>query len=632
MNENTPLLDVDSVHPADHATSQNFLDRPFFTGDNGDSGDAGLEARSGETSDELAPSPTRKCVPGDEGTGHPSFAINDTGVWFYPYEGDPIWLCSPLMVLAETRDKNQSSWGRLLSWKDGDGHEHRWSCPAELLQASDQSEFRRILASGGLIISTNPKARRLLADYVLTYQSGKKARCVDRTGWHGNSYVLDASRVVGEDSNEMVVYQGAATSDFSSRGDLDGWRRNVAALAVGNSRIIAAISTAFAGVLTEFAGEVGGGIQFTGTTSKGKTSTLMDPAASVWGHPDSFAKKWRSTTNGLEALCLDRNHNVLILDDLGQIDAREAGQAAYMIANGQGKARMTKEAYARPLTTWKTLLLSSGEIDLNSHIETTGKKAKGGQAVRLPSIPCDAGSGWHTVEDLHGCPDGAEFSRKIKAETREHYGTAGIEFLRAVTTHFDEAVSALKDAMAAIVKVLLPNDSYSPEMIRVAERFALISYSGEFATRHGITGWEVGAVQAAVKRCFDDWLSQHPGHSGAGHDEQALLDQVSEYLQMFGGSRFPARDADDTELARVHDRSGFSDYCEGGVQYLVESQAFKNKLCQGFDYRDAIKTLIKKRWLIQGPERDQTKLRIQALGGKRVWVYVMSGAAIEGGE
>ena len=642
MNDNTPLLDVDSVPPA----AQNVPGTPDFNGDTGDAGDKSQESSVHAGSESLGCHQTAKnesVTPVTEQLevpkkGKSGFEITQyekgkkNGVWFYPGSEDPIWLCSPLKVLAETRDKNQTSWGRLLSWRDNDGHEHQWACPAELLQSSDQSEFRRVLSSGGLIISTNARARRLLCDYVLSYPSGKKARCVDRTGWHAGSYVLDTSHVIGaKNGSELVVYQGAALSDFSACGTLDDWRKNVAALASGNSRIIVAISTSFAGVLTEFAGEVGGGIQFTGQTSKGKTSTIIDPAASVWGHPDSFAKKWRTTANGLESLCLARNHNVLILDDLGQIDPREAGQAAYLIANGQGKARMTKEAYARPLHTWKTLLLSSGEIDLSQHIETTGRKAKGGQMARLPSIPCDTGSGWYTIEDLHECNDGAEFSRRIKGATREYYGTAGIEFVRKVTDHFDKATGDIQASIAATVKKLLPHDHCSPALIRVAERFALISYGGEFATKHGITGWETGSVQDAVKRCFDDWLSQS-GHNGAGHDEQTLLDQVSGYLQMYGGSHFPARDADDTELARVRDRFGFTEYGEGGVRYLVESQAFRKELCRGFDYRDAARILGKKGWLIPGPGRDQTQMRIQALGGSRIWVYVMSGAAIEGGE
>lgn len=176
-------------------------------------------------------------------------------------DGNPskIWVCSLLNVLADTRDHTQNNWGRLLSWHDNDNYEHVWACPAELLQASDQIEFRKALANGGLIISTNPRARKLLCDYVLTYRTDKKARCVDRVGWSNGRYVLN-SRVIGrEDHKDFIVYQGLVSADFATNGTLEDWKKTVAALSVENSRITFAISCSFAGVLAEIAGETGGG-------------------------------------------------------------------------------------------------------------------------------------------------------------------------------------------------------------------------------------------------------------------------------------------------------------------------------------------------------------------------------------
>ena len=404
-------------------------------------------------------------------------------------EGTPkkTWICDPLRVLAETRDSGQQNWGRLLSWRDNDGHDHQWACPAELLQATDQTEFRKVLSGGGLVISTNQKARKLLCDYVLTHRTGMKARCVDKIGWNGGRYVLN-NRVIGAQDKELLVYQGSEAADFSTNGTLKNWQDNIAALATGNSRITFAISCAFAGVLVELAGESGGGFQFTGETSKGKTSALIDPAASVWGHPKQFAKKWRATVNGLEAVCLARNHNITILDDLGEINPVEAGQAAYMIANGQARLRMNKDTSARRVATWATILLSSGEIDLSRHIESAGKQAKGGQVARLPSIPADTGSGHYAIEDLHGCTDGREFSGKIKGLARQYYGTAGIAFLEAVAKDYENIAGDIKDGIRKIIGTFKLPAKHAPEAGRIAERFALVAYGGELATRHGITG------------------------------------------------------------------------------------------------------------------------------------------------
>ncbi len=536
------------------------------------------------------------------------------------------WICSPLRVLAETRDASQENWGRLLEWHDNDKHCHTWACPAELLQASDQSDFRKTLASGGLIISTNSKARKLLCDYVLTQKIEHKARCVDRIGWNGGQYVLP-DLVIGEGGNETLVYQGARLQDFATNGTLKEWRDTVAAMAQGNSRIVFAISCAFAGVLVEMAGESGGGFQFTGETSKGKTSTLIDPAASVWGHPERFAKKWRATVNGLEAICLARNHSVMILDDLGQIEPQDAGQAAYLIANGQARARMSRDTSARHTPTWKTLLLSSGEIDLSRHIESAGKKVKGGQIARLPSIPADTGSGWYAVEDLHGCADGREFSGKIKALAREYYGAAGIQFLKELTGEFQTIEIEIKQQIEKVVSLLKLEPGHAPEVGRIAQRFALAALAGELATRYGITEWPKGEAISATIKCFNAWRETSGG--SIGHDEKALLNQVSAYLQAYGASRFPRHDSSPDELAKVPLKAGYTRIEDGRTQFLVESGTFRNELCKGIDQRFAVKVLADRGWLIRGTDRAQQKTRIPALN-KAINVYVIDSMAIEG--
>ena len=556
--------------------------------------------------------------------------------WQEPFGDDdvpkhPTLLCSPLIVVAETRDTEQGNWGRLLSWQDNDGHEHNWACPVEMLAATDTAEFRRELARNGLTIVTNGKARQKLVDYVLSYkpQSNDRVRCVEKTGWHGTRYVL-SNRVYGKQKGESVIYQGVKNCDFASAGDLVGWKREVAARAVGNTRMVFAISTAFAGALVEMANESGGGFQFTGATSKGKTSTVIDPAASVCGHPDRFAKKWRSTANGLEALCLSRNHSTLMLDDLGQSDAKECGQAAYMIANGQGKVRMQKEGGNRPLSTWKTMLLSSGEVDLAEHMAEAGKVAKGGQVVRLPSIPADAGAGMFALERLHDQPDGRQFSDTMKSVTREYYGTAGEDFLDKLTdpATLKETTDSIRGSITEIVKLMKIPDGAAPEIGRVAARFALVAFAGELATQFGVTGWGKGEALKASIRCFDDWLSESGGAMGA--DDKALFAQVSAFLQAHGASRFPHNDISQEDFQRVQNRAGFSHNNGENVFYWVESGAFKRELCKGFNHTAAAKSLIKAGWLEPGSDRIQQKKRINAIGSKSLWFYVMTFNALGG--
>lgn len=84
-----------------------------------------------------------------------NFFLNEQGVWFQPApnsngeQPQPIWVCSPLEVLAITRDHNNENHGKLLQFYDYDGMEHRWAMPLELL-AGDGTVYRQFLLSGGL--------------------------------------------------------------------------------------------------------------------------------------------------------------------------------------------------------------------------------------------------------------------------------------------------------------------------------------------------------------------------------------------------------------------------------------------------------------------------------------------------
>ena len=83
---------------------------------------------------------------------------------------------------------------------------------------------------------------------------------------------------------------------------------------MGNSRLVLAVSCAFAALLLHPAGAESGGLHFVGESSTGKT-TALKVAASVFGAPD-YLQRWRATTNGLESLARLRSDTLLVLDEL----------------------------------------------------------------------------------------------------------------------------------------------------------------------------------------------------------------------------------------------------------------------------------------------------------------------------
>ena len=220
--------------------------------------------------------------------------------------------------------------------------------------------MRRELARMGLSIAPGKAQRYLLASFVQVWPVESRARCVERLGWHGSVYVTPAESI-GQD-DQIVVFQNAHAIDpaFSTSGTLDTWRDTVAGLSAGNSRLVFALSVAFAGPLADVAGEDSGGFHLRGSSSSGKT-TALTLAASVWGNPSAYPRLWRATANDLEGLAALHNDGLLILDELSQIDPKEAGEAAYLLANGQGKARASRTGAARQAARWRLLFLSAGE-------------------------------------------------------------------------------------------------------------------------------------------------------------------------------------------------------------------------------------------------------------------------------
>jgi putative DNA primase/helicase len=79
-----------------------------------------------------------------------------------------------------------------------------------------------------------------------------------------------------------------------------------------------------------------------------------------------------------------------MLDELSQVQPREAGEIAYMLANGSGKLRANIKGEAREKATWRLLFLSSGEVTLAEHMTEGGKKARAGMEIRLVDIHADA--------------------------------------------------------------------------------------------------------------------------------------------------------------------------------------------------------------------------------------------------
>ena len=199
-------------------------------------------------------------------------------------------------------------------------------------------------------------------------------------------------------------------------------------------------------------------------------------AASVVGPPE-YAREWRSTANGLEGVAVLHNDATLILDELAQIDPKQAGDAAYLLANGNGKSRANRAGDARAAARWRIMILSAGEVGLAQHMAEAGKQARAGQAVRLADVPAEAEAGHGVFERLHDASDGAALSALLKDAAARSYGAAWPLWMEYLTRLDSPKLTAqLREATDRFLATHVP-DNASGEVRRVAERFAIVALS-----------------------------------------------------------------------------------------------------------------------------------------------------------
>jgi putative DNA primase/helicase len=420
------------------------------------------------------------------------------------------------------------------------------------------------------------------------------------------------------------VFQNTHTLEpaMAMAGSVDDWRRHVAALAIGNSRLTLALSMAFAAPLLQIVNEESGAIHLRGPSSCGKT-TIIRAAASVWGAPRHYVRQWRATTNGLEGIAALHNDGLLILDELSQIDPKAAGEAAYMLANGQGKIRASRTGAARVPLRWQLLVLSAGEEGLNDLMAKAGLKANAGQEIRLADIDADAGMNFGAFEVLHRCLTAEEFALTLRDASNQYYGTVGIEWLRHLVVDRGQLPERLIEGMRAFVQAVVPDDA-GGQAARVARRFGVIAAAGELASYYGLTGWPAGEAIAGAKKAFASWLSAR----GEGNqEERRLFAQVRAFVQAYGESRFDGVSGDGGRMAI--NRAGFHRMDEEGHRvYWILSEIFRNEVIKGFPENWAKRILAGDGMLQKFETRFSYKPNIPGVGRPRV--YVLTPRVLEG--
>ncbi len=539
----------------------------------------------------------------------------DPGVHYFGFDknGNPIDVraCNPLYVTCEVIDR-EGKHSLLIEFTERTAEDKdvpkECVMPRSLLSGSGGQMISE-LWDEGLGFDDGPEAEKHVIRYIKQNASPSKvARVTDQTGWHlGNCFALP-NQIIG---SRNVVYRKGGNDDevYARKGNLKGWQDSVAPLCVGNPTLILSVCCALAGPLLEKVGIVGGGIQLYGNSSGGKTGAL-ETAASVWGNPESFVSSWDATKNGVEIQMYKRNHTVAVLDEISRVDPKKLPGMIYMACNGGGKISMTQEREGRPVLTWRSLILSSGEKKVGEHAALSGDLMNAGAELRM--IDVDAGNRkYRAFDDAHG-KTGAEFRKALGICTKKYYGTAGPAFVESLAKDLDSR--DLVEEFARYQDNFKANNSQAG---RVSDRFAVMAMAGEMAIEYGALPWSPGTALEGCQQIFGEWVAM--AGSGNAEDRQ-ILTALIDYIDVHGASRFADISFQNPSTGTNGPVSGYYQMIEGRRQYMFTAAGLKEAV-RSYGAERICLALKDVGALITGSDgRNQKSRRVPNKGPVRVYV------------
>lgn len=411
-------------------------------------------------------------------------------------------ICDWICVTATTTDEKGNGFGRLVEFTSTMGDHRKLVIDARRF-ASGSSGIIAELLSFGLRIERGGRRKAQLLTALEQWTPENTCITTPRRGWLGDDcFILPDSTAVGAHAVHFTGRDDLRAAPV--QGTLDSWNFYIGDEALGNPLMMTAISLAFLGPLIEPLGLEPCGMHLRGHSSSGK-STIAAVATSVWFGPDGLCR-WRATDNGLEGIAESRNSMLLVLDELAEIEGKSADFAAYMLGNGEGKARSSARGGVIPQARWSLSILSTGEISFRAKLMEAGRQIQAGQIVRFLDVPADTGR-FAAFDSLNGRSTGRAFSDTLKHQCTLWHGTAGPEFVRRLLPEKDRVLFKAKDVIGQFHDCgerMFPG-SGSGVMGRGRAKFAAIAAAGECAVDLGVVTWGGGEAFEASFKIFELW-------------------------------------------------------------------------------------------------------------------------------
>lgn len=524
------------------------------------------------------------------------------------------WLCSLVEVIGQGIDDNNEQY-IIFRW-------HLKGSQEPIIKGIPSADIGdregwRILKASGVQVTTKSNLRATLADWFIRSYTHSLWSITKKTGWHKGAYIMPDGSVIGKPEQPVLFIGGSASSNaYAISGTAEEWRDNVAKLANNNPFMMLGIATALVAPMISLVGADSFGIHLFAQSTAGKTTTA-DIATSLYGEPDEQRLTWYGTPLGIANEALAHNDGLLSLDEVGQgANPKYVHTSAYTLFNGKGKIQGAKEGGNRPMSSWRSVAISTGEKDIPTFLMEAGIKVNAGQLVRLLNIPMER------ARDLNGLESGKAHADRLKHACRLYHGAAGRKWIDYLASHQEEAKEVYKEAQTRWAKLVPEN--YGEQVQRVTDRFAALEAA--MILGQMVTGWGNNDCRDALQYIFNIWVAEF----GTGNKEvEQIVERAVSFLNAYGMSRYAPLPYDEMslpirELAGYRERQGQRD--EDSIIFYTLPTTFKEEIAKGFNV-DMFADALVKNGILRKPakgNRYQGKTpRLKHLGGIQQRAYIM---------
>lgn len=524
-----------------------------------------------------------------------NYKLTDKGLY---YKDGQRWerLGGKIKVLARTRLPGfRHGHSILLEWVNYDNITLKEVVYARDITGEQSRLIREMLVDSGYPLELgSSKWKKLQAYLFKCMEDATPATVVNKTGWHGNVFAT-SPWTIGE-SKEPYYYLGQNTNLIQELGSLKDWQNNIGKLCQGNSIAIFSVGMSLAAPLLSCTGFENGAFHLVGLSSLGKT-TLLQIAASVYGS-SNYLRSWVSTSNGLAAVSSEHNDMLLPLDEIGMARPEDVDVAIYQIMNGSGKLRATISGDLAPTDSWRTLVLSTGEVWISELLEQIGKPLKAGQQTRLVEIPIFGNFG--AFEELHGRRNSREFVDELKSVCGRFHGSLIREWITTLTEQGDALGGNVTKEIDAINDSWTTNNMAS-QVRRVVRRFALVATALRMGSRRGLLPWSENESTQSVYKVLQSWLATR-SHI-FNHEEYRLLRELWKVINSPKGLVSHSKES----LRKDH--LAFERNVDGEAQWLFPKDRFLKHFHIPARYMREVEPLLQKNFL-ETNERSRGTLRL----------------------